>query len=264
MTALKAIELSLAYGHRKVIEGLDVTFPDGEFTAIVGPNACGKSTLLRGLSRLMSPTSGHVYLNGKDIASRATVDIAKELGMLPQSHTMPEGLKVVDLISRGRFPYQTFLRRWSDEDDQAVAQALRTTGIEDLAQRRVEELSGGQRQRVWLATVLAQNPQTILLDEPTTYLDLAHQVDVLELLAALPMQGHTVIAVLHDLNLAARYATHMIAMSAGEIVAHGAPTKILTAELMDQAFGVKCRIIDDPETGTPLVVPKKNLRRPGP
>lgn len=256
---LSAEAVRLAYGPREVVHGVDLTIPDGGLTAIVGPNACGKSTLLRALARLLEPAGGAVFLDGADLRSMPTRDVARKLGLLPQAQTMPEGLRVRDLVARGRFPHQSFLRRWSDEDAMAVDRALRMTGIADLGQRPVDELSGGQRQRAWLATVLAQDPGIVLLDEPTTYLDLPHQLDVLDLCAAMQREGRTVVAVLHDLNLAARYATHMVAMADGVIVATGTPAQVMTEDLMARTFGLDCRVIDDPETGTPLLIP---LRRP--
>lgn len=257
---LSAQSLSLAYGTRAVVHGVDLVVPEREFTAIVGPNACGKSTLLRALARLMKPVAGSVLLDGRDVHSLPTVQVARVLGLLPQSQVVPEGLRVRDLVGRGRFPHQSFLKRWSDADEQAVRRAMDLAGVTPLADRAVDELSGGQRQRAWLATVLAQEPAVVLLDEPTTYLDLPHQLDVLDLCFDMQRQGRTVVVVLHDLNLAARYASHMVAMRDGRIIAAGTPAEVITTEVIDQAFDMACRIIDDPETGTPMVVPAQRSR----
>ena len=256
---LSAESLSLAYGTRAVVHGVDLVVPEQAFTAIVGPNACGKSTLLRALARLMKPVAGSVLLDGRDIHCLPTVQVARVLGLLPQSQVVPEGLRVRDLVGRGRFPHQSFLKRWSDADEQAVRRAMHLAGVTSLADRSVDELSGGQRQRAWLATVLAQEPAVVLLDEPTTYLDLPHQLDVLDLCIDMKRQGRTVV-VLHDLNLAARYATHMVAMRDGRIIASGTPADVITPEVIDETFDMACRIIDDPETGTPMVVPARRHR----
>ena len=253
---LAARDLSLAYEGRVVVDGLDLDIPAGRVTAIVGPNACGKSTLLRGLSRLLPPASGSVLLDGSDIHSLPTKQVAQRLGLLPQTPTAPDGITVADLVSRGRYPHQGWFRRWTADDDEAVAEAMTATGITDLADRPVDELSGGQRQRVWIAMALAQRTDILLLDEPTTFLDLSHQLDVLDLLLDLnAARGTTVVMVLHDLNLAARYAGHLIAMRSGSVVAAGDPAAVVTAELMRDVFGVESVIADDPVTGTPLVVP---------
>jgi iron complex transport system ATP-binding protein len=256
MTRLHGSGLTLAYDQRIVCEGLDVAIPDGSFTVIVGPNACGKSTLLRALARLLKPRAGTVVLDGEAIGARPSKEVARRLGLLPQALTAPDAITVADLVARGRYPHQGLLRQWSREDEAAVAAALCATDVEDLALRAVDELSGGQRQRVWLAMVLAQETPLLLLDEPTTFLDIAHQIEVLDLLADLHVQrGHTLVAVLHDLNQACRYATHLIAMADGMIVAEGDPSQIVDAELIERVFGLPCRVIADPETGTPLVVP---------
>jgi iron complex transport system ATP-binding protein len=259
--ALEASGVTLAYDKRVVARGLDVEIPEGGFTAIVGPNACGKSTLLRALARLLKPRAGAVFLDGEELASRPSKAIARRLGLLAQSAVAPDGITVADLVARGRHPHQSFLRQWSVEDERAVAEALRATRVEDLAERPVDELSGGQRQRVWLAMVLAQETPLLLLDEPTTFLDLQHQIEVLDLCAGLHARGHTLVAVLHDLNQACRYATHLIAMRDGAVVARGAPTEVVDAELVEDVFGVACRVIDDPETGTPLVIPSAPASR---
>jgi iron complex transport system ATP-binding protein len=258
---LKAQGVTLAYENRVISEELSVAVPDNSFTVIVGPNACGKSTLLRALSRLLSPSQGKIVLDGKDLAAYRPKEAARLVGLLPQSSTAPEGITVEDLVGRGRYPHQGFIRQWSAADQDAVDRAMAATNIAPLASRRVEELSGGQRQRVWAAMALAQETDLLLLDEPTTYLDIAHQIDLLDLFADLHEQGRTLVAVLHDLNHAARYATHLIAMKDGAIVAQGAPTEIVTAELVHEVFGLRCRVVEDPATGTPLVVPEARSAR---
>jgi len=253
---LSARGLSLAYEGRTVVDGLDLDIPAGQVTAIVGPNACGKSTLLRGLSRLLPPAAGTVLLDGADIHGLPTKQVAQRLGLLPQTPTAPDGITVADLVSRGRYPHQGWFRRWTAHDDEAVAEAMTATGIDDLADRAVDELSGGQRQRVWIAMALAQRTDILLLDEPTTFLDISHQLEVLDLLLDLnAARGTTIVMVLHDLNLAARYAGHLIAMRAGAVVAAGDPASVVTADLMRDVFGVESVVADDPVTGTPLVVP---------
>lgn len=252
---VRARDLRLAYDQRVVVDGLDVDIPAGSFTVIVGPNGCGKSTLLRALGRTLTPKAGTVELYGQAITAMNNKEVARRLALLPQSPIAPEAITVRDLVGRGRYPYQTLLRQWSASDGAAVREAMEATGTTDLADRRVAELSGGQRQRVWIAMVLAQDTDLLLLDEPTTFLDIAHQVDVLELCARLHESGRTLVAVLHDLNFAARYATHMIAMRDGEIVRAGTPHEVMTAQSVEEIFGLRCRIINDPETGTPLVVP---------
>jgi ABC-type cobalamin/Fe3+-siderophores transport system ATPase subunit len=246
MTRLSGTDLTLAYDQRVVATGLDVAIPDGSFTVIVGPNACGKSTLLRALAALMTPRQGQV--------------VARRLGLLAQSAIAPEGITVADLVARGRYPHQKLLRQWSPEDEEQVAAAMAATGVSALADRAVDELSGGQRQRAWMAMVLAQQTGILLLDEPTTFLDIAYQIELLDLCADLNEEGRTLVAVLHDLNQAARYATHLIAMKAGAIVAEGPPTSVITASLVEEVYGLRCQVIDDPQTGTPLVVPAARRR----
>ena len=259
---LQARGLRLGYGDRPVLDGLDLVVPDGSFTVLVGPNACGKSTLLRGLARMLRPRAGSVLLDGAEVSSLPAKEVARRLGLRPQGPTAPEGMTVVDLVGRGRYPHQGLLGRWSAADEAAVAEAMAVTGTADLAGRDVEELSGGQRQRVWLAMALAQQTPLLLLDEPTTYLDIAHQVEVMDLLADLhDAGGRTLVAVLHDLNHAARYATHLVAMREGAVVAQGPPAEVVTAELVEAVFGLRCRVVPDPETGTPLVVPAARARR---
>ncbi|MFG3603234.1 ABC transporter ATP-binding protein [Micromonospora chersina] len=248
--------LTLGYDRRTVAEDLTVAVPDGSFTVIIGPNACGKSTLLRALARLLRPVRGTVLLDGADIHRRPARQVARTLGLLPQSAVAPDGLTVSELVSRGRYPHQGLLRQWSREDERVVDRAMADTGVTELADRPVDELSGGQRQRVWIAMALAQQTPLLLLDEPTTYLDIAHQVEVLDLCARLhEEQGCTLVAVLHDLHQAARYATHLVAMRDGRVVAAGDPRRIVTTGLVEEVFGLPCRIIEDPETGTPLVLP---------
>lgn len=254
---LQASHVSIGYEDRTIIAELSVDIPADRVTAIVGPNACGKSTLLRGFARLLKPVTGQVILNGHDIASLHTKDVARRLGLLPQSSIAPEGITVADLVARGRFPHQKVLRQWSAEDARAVADAMRYTRVSELSARLVDELSGGQRQRVWVAMVLAQQTPLILLDEPTTYLDIAHQVELLDLFAMLNHEhNRTVVAVLHDLNQACRYADHLIVMKSGHIVAQGDPSTVMTEDLVDEVYGLQCQIIDDPQTGTPLIVPR--------
>ncbi|TQS45193.1 ABC transporter ATP-binding protein [Cryptosporangium phraense] len=257
MTRLKAEGVALGYDGRRVVHGLDLTIPDGSFTAIVGANGSGKSTLLRGLARLLKPENGSVVLDGKAIGGYSSKEVARRLGLLPQSQTAPDAISVRDLVARGRYPHQTLLRQWSPADQTAVDAALKLTGTTELATRLFDELSGGQRQRVWLALALAQETDILLLDEPTTYLDLRHQIDVLDLCARLRTErGSTLVAVLHDLNLAARYATHLVAMKDGAIVAEGEPAEVITPTLIEDVFGLPCRVIDDPESGTPLIIPR--------
>ncbi|GAB3277472.1 ABC transporter ATP-binding protein [Kineosporia babensis] len=247
---------SLGYADRTICHDLDVSIPDAAITVIVGPNACGKSTLLRALSRLLKPTSGQILLDGKPLASYGAKELARQVGLLPQTSIAPDGITVADLVSRGRFPHQSLLHQWSAQDDEAVRSAMERTDVSHLAVRAVDELSGGQRQRVWVAMALAQQTPILLLDEPTTFLDIAHQVEVLELCQDLNRsEGKTVVAVLHDLNQACRYADHLIAMKDGAIVAQGRPGEVITAGVVEAVFGLKCLIIDDPVTGTPLVVP---------
>lgn len=263
MTArLRAESLSIGYGSRIAVESLDLDVLDGTVTAVIGPNGCGKSTLLRALGRLMRPRCGSVLLDGRRIDQMSTREVAKLLGVLPQAPMAPEGLTVADLVARGRHPHQAWYRQWSRDDERVVAEALSWTGIADLADRPVDELSGGQRQRAWLAMTLAQGTDLLLLDEPTTYLDLAHQIDVLDLIDRLHHEaGRTVVMVLHDLNLAARYAHNLVAMRDGRIVASGPPQHVLTEELLCRVFELDARLIADPVTGTPLVVPVGRRQR---
>jgi iron-siderophore transport system ATP-binding protein len=253
---LAAQDVTLGYGGEPVVSGLSTEVPDGQVTVIVGANACGKSTLLRGMARLLKPSAGTVLLDGRAIATLPSRQVARTLGLLPQNPVTPEGVGVVDLVGRGRHPHQGAFRRWSREDEDAVARALELTDTLELADRLVDELSGGQRQRVWIAMALAQQTDLLLLDEPTTYLDVAHQVEVLDLLHDLNQaRGTTIVMVLHDLNLAARYADHLVAMREGRIVAAGPPREVITEDSVREVFGMECRVIDDPVTATPMVIP---------
>ncbi|SME91464.1 ABC transporter ATP-binding protein [Streptomyces sp. Amel2xC10] len=253
---LRAQGLRLAYDDRIVVHDLDLAVPSGRITAIVGANACGKSTLLRALARLLTPKAGAVHLDGRAVHTIPTRALAQQLGILPQTPVAPEGLTVVDLVGRGRAPHQTWWRQWSSGDEDAVHEALRATSMSDLAHRAVDELSGGQRQRAWIAMAVAQGTPVMLLDEPTTYLDLAHQIDVLDLITDLNRhQGRTVVMVLHDLNQACRYADHIVAMKSGRIVAEGTPSEVITAEVVENVFGLRCVVGEDPVSRTPMVIP---------
>jgi iron complex transport system ATP-binding protein len=253
---MSASRLDLAYGPRPIVSDLSVAIPDGRITVIIGPNACGKSTLLRALGRLLKPRAGSVLLDGHEIAQLPTREVAKRLGLLPQTPIAPEGILVSDLVARGRTPHQTAFQQWSAADETAVLDALEATETLALADRRIDELSGGQRQRVWIAMALAQQTQLLMLDEPTTFLDLKHQIEILNLVRRLNrVEGRTIVMVLHDLSLGCRYADHIIAMRDGCIVAQGSPAAVVTAETMRAVFGLECRIIADPLSGTPLVVP---------
>jgi ferric enterobactin transport system ATP-binding protein len=258
--SLVARDITIGYDKKTISAHLDLEVPAGRLTAIIGPNACGKSTLLRALSRLLKPSSGAVLLDGKDIHARPAKEVARRLGLLPQSSIAPDGITVAELVARGRFPHQKLIRQWSAEDEVAVVAAMAATGVTELSGELVDELSGGQRQRVWVAMVLAQQTPIMLLDEPTTFLDIAHQIELLELCVRLNReQDTTMVAVLHDLNQAARYADHLVVMKAGAIVAQGDPRQVMTAGLVEQVFGLGCRIIDDPETHTPLVIPRSSV-----
>ncbi len=253
---LQAQGLSVSYGGGDVLHGVDLAAVDGAMTAIVGPNGCGKSTLLRALGRLLAPSAGAVVLDGAGIATLRTKEVARRVGLLPQAPVAPDGLTVAELVGRGRHPHQSWLRQWSRQDEEAVAEALAWTDTADLAGRPLDTLSGGQRQRAWLAMALAQDTGILLLDEPTTYLDIAHAVDVLDLVDRLhDERGCTVVLVLHDLTLAARYADHLVVLDGGRVVAAGHPTDVLTAELVHDVFGVRAAVVPDPVSGRPLVLP---------
>jgi len=263
MIAMETKDLSLAYGDATIFNELNFAIPKGEITVFVGSNGCGKSTLLRSLARLIKPKDGSVLLDGSEIAKLSTKEVARRLAILPQGPIAPEGLTVLQLIKQGRYPYQSWLRQWSQEDEDMVRQALDATGMTPFAERTVDSLSGGQRQRAWIALTLAQGTDTILLDEPTTYLDLTHQIDVLDLLYELnEREQRTIIMVLHDINLACRYAHHMVAIKDNRIWAAGKPEEIVNAELMSSVFGMECVISQDPLFGTPMVIPHGRGRKP--
>lgn len=262
MTALRndaarlgAEGVTVGYADRVVLDNLDVSIPTGVITTVIGPNGCGKSTLLRTLSRLLKPRQGTVLLDGHDIARLKTKDVAKKMGLLPQTPIAPEGLTVADLVARGRHPHQSWVRQWSSDDAGIVAKALEMTGVADLAHRPVDSLSGGQRQRVWISMTLAQGTDLLLLDEPTTYLDLAHAIDVIDLVDDLHEGGCTIVMVLHDLNLAVRYSDNLIVMKSGSIVAQGHPSQVITSDLLLDTFGLQAKVIDDPVSERPLIVP---------
>ncbi|WDF33517.1 ABC transporter ATP-binding protein [Arthrobacter agilis] len=254
--SLHAQDLTVGYGARTVVQDLDLRVPMGGISVIVGANACGKSTLLRAMSRLLAPRGGQVILDGRAVHQTPAKELARTLGLLPQSPTAPEGITVADLVGRGRHPHQGLFSRWTPADDQAVADALTATETAALADRPVDELSGGQRQRVWIAMALAQQTDILLLDEPTTFLDVSHQLEVLDLLTDLNRsRGTTIVIVLHDLNLAARYADHLIALTDGRVHALGTPAEVLTEETIRAVFGLDSRVVVDPTSNKPLMLP---------
>ncbi|KAB1643664.1 ABC transporter ATP-binding protein [Gulosibacter chungangensis] len=262
---LRVENATICYEKRTISEALSVEIRDGTFTAIIGPNGCGKSTLLRSLARVLRPSVGEVVLDGKDISSYRSKEVARRLGLLPQSSLAPDGIRVADLVARGRAPYQSLFQQWRKSDEDAVSVALEATGLKSLSDRLVDELSGGQRQRVWVAMLLAQDTPIMLLDEPTTFLDIAHQYELMELFRDFHDRGKTIVAVLHDLNQAARYADQLIVMREGEVVTSGEPADVITPDLMERVFGLRCLVIPDPVTHTPSVVPldPRNPRSPG-
>ncbi|TDO86430.1 iron complex transport system ATP-binding protein [Halanaerobium saccharolyticum] len=264
MSILETKNLSLAYGEETIIDDLDLKIPEGKITIFIGANGSGKSTLLNSMARLLKPAAGLVQLNGKNINQLSTKEVAKEMAFLPQSSTIPEGITVRKLVEQGRYPYQKWYQKLSQEDKEIVEKALTDTGMEELAERDLSSLSGGQRQRAWLAMILAQDTDTILLDEPTTYLDLSHQVDLLDLLYELNQKGQrTIIMVLHDLNLACRYADHIVAVKDKGIFAEGKPEEIIDEQVIKEVFDLSCQIVSDPVFGTPLCIPtgKSKLSR---
>lgn len=258
--SLTADQLSLGYSSSVVVDRITTELPPGQITAIIGPNGCGKSTLLRGFARLLDPVHGRVHLDGTELATIPARVLARQLGLLPQQPIAPDGITVADLVGRGRHPYQRWFRQWSADDEDAVAAAMAATGVDQLAETPIDELSGGQRQRVWIALALAQDPEIMLLDEPTTFLDLAHQIDVLDLVASLNRRlGRTVVLVLHDLNMASRYAHHLLVMRDGALVTQGSPMEVVTPETVRTIFGVEATVITDPVAGTPLVLPHRSV-----
>jgi iron complex transport system ATP-binding protein len=262
MSELHATDLNLAYDNATIIHNLSIAIPNHKITALVGPNGCGKSTLLRGISRLLKPRGGSVLLDGQDIWKLPTKELAKRLGILPQGPVAPEGLTVHELVAQGRYPHQSWFQQWSAEDERITRDALDITGVAEFADRPVDTLSGGQRQRAWIAMTLAQDSELILLDEPTTFLDLAYQIEVLDLLQELNIERQkTIVMVLHDLNHACRYADYLVAVCGGKIAAQGDPSDVLTETIVQDVFGIECRIIPDPVTHTPLVVPVGKLQK---
>lgn len=262
MKNLSARQLTLAYDGEPIIRDLELAVPAGRITVLVGGNGCGKSTLLRSMARLLKPRGGAVYLDNASIFGMSTKAVARQLGILPQGPVAPEGLTVRDLVAQGRYPHQSWFQQWSAEDDRLVARALAATHMTGYADRPLEALSGGQRQRAWIAMALAQETEILLLDEPTTYLDMAHQFDVLDLLLDLNQQaGRTIVMVLHDLNQACRYAHHLVAIRRGRIYAQGAPAEVVTSDMVQAVFGIDCQIHGDPVTGTPMCIPVGRNRR---
>ncbi|NIK12812.1 ABC transporter ATP-binding protein [Alkalibacillus almallahensis] len=262
MKAIQTEQLSLGYKDELVIEELDLTIPKGEITAFIGSNGCGKSTLLKSLARLLKPKDGSVELAGKDIDKTSTKEIARQLAIMPQSPQAPEGLTVLQLVKQGRYPYQSWYKQWSEEDEDAVQYALDVTGIKEFEDRTVDSLSGGQRQRAWIAMTLAQDTDIILLDEPTTFLDLTHQIDILDLLSELNEQeGRTIVMVLHDLNLACRYADHIVAIQGKSVFEQGDPDEIITPQLIHSVFGLQCQVTCDPICGSPMCIPYSRQRQ---
>ncbi|MFC7063322.1 ABC transporter ATP-binding protein [Halobacillus seohaensis] len=256
MESLMANNLTLGYGDQVIIDSLDIKIPKGKVTVLIGGNGCGKSTLLRSLARLLKPKSGEVILDSSDISKMRTKDVAKKMAILPQSPTTPEGLSVYQLVKQGRYPYQSWAKRWSQEDEEAVNTALKDTNLTELKDRSVDSLSGGQRQRAWIAMTLAQNTDLLLLDEPTTYLDMTHQIDILDLLFDLNQDnGRTVVMVLHDINLACRYADHIVAVKDKEVYAQGKPEDVISCDLMQHVFEMNCDVREDPLFGTPMCIP---------
>ena len=255
LTALRTTDLTLSYDRTVAVDGVDLVLPDGRLAAVVGPNGCGKSPLLAGLSRLHRPARGAVLLDGRALASLTPREAARRIGLLPQSASAPDGLTVADLVRFGRQPHQGLLRQWSAEDAQAVEAALADADVAHLADRRLETLSGGQRQRAWIAMAVAQDTPVLLLDEPTAALDIGHQLEVFELLRRLAGSGRTVVVVVHDLTAACRWADHLVAVSAGRVVAEGPPAEVVTADLVRRLYGVEAAVVRDPVVGCPVVVP---------
>lgn len=256
METIRTNELTLSYGDNIIIDQLDLTIPKGEITVFIGGNGCGKSTLLRSIARLLKPHEGSVLLEGESIAKLSTKSVAKKMAILPQSPTAPEGLSVLQLVKQGRFPHQSWLKQWSHEDESIVNRALEVTRMVEFKDRPVDELSGGQRQRAWIAMTLAQDTDIILLDEPTTYLDMAHQIEILDLLFELnETEGRTIVMVLHDLNLACRYAHNVVAIRDQKVYLQGKPEEVVSCKLVQDVFDMHCQVTMDPLFGTPLCIP---------
>ncbi len=256
MSRLNTNRLALAYGSRRIVEELNLSVPDGKITALVGSNGSGKSTILKAMARILNPLSGGVYLDGKEIHRQPTKEVAKQLAILPQNPTSPEGLTVQELVSFGRYPHQKGFGSLKAEDHRMVEWALEATGMHGFADRPVDQLSGGQRQRAWIAMALAQGTEVLLLDEPTTFLDMAHQIEVMMLLEKLNQeQRRTIIMVVHDLNHAARYAQHLVALKKGTVLYEGDPTEVMTPEMLRVVFGIDADVIPDPRSGTPMCLP---------
>ncbi|MBE0338262.1 ABC transporter ATP-binding protein [Paenibacillus sp. 23TSA30-6] len=259
---LEVKDLMINYGTDPVIQELDLQIPEGKITVLVGSNGCGKSTILRAMARLLKPAAGAVLLDGQAIAQLPSKQIAKRLSILPQGPSAPEGLTVYQLVKQGRYPHQSWLRQWSAEDEAQVQNALQATQLDAFADRTVDSLSGGQRQRAWISMTLAQGTDMILLDEPTTYLDMTHQIEILDLLFDLnEREGRTIVMVLHDLNLACRYAHHMVAVYDKRIYAQGKPEEIMTAKTVEKVFQLRCQVIPDPLYGTPMFIPHGKGRK---
>lgn len=254
---LQGTQLTAGYDKKIILQDVDIQIPKNKVSVIIGANACGKSTLLKTLTRLIKPEKGEVTLDGKKIFNMPPKELAKMLGLLPQSPIVPEGIRVFDLIARGRFPYQSLLKGMSTEDFEAVEEAMNIMGITELANRCVDELSGGQRQRVWIAMALAQQTDILLLDEPTTFLDITYQIEILDLLTDLNRRRNTtIVMVLHDINLSARYADYIFAVKKGKLIAEGTPEEILSQELIKEVFELDCMVIEDPLSKTPFIIPK--------
>ncbi|UXH43615.1 ABC transporter ATP-binding protein [Rossellomorea vietnamensis] len=253
---LQTKDLTLSYGERTIIDELNIDIPQGEISVFIGGNGCGKSTLLRSIARLLKPKHGSVLLDGEAISRLSTKEVARKMAILPQSPTAPEGLTVLQLVKQGRYPHQTWLKQWSQKDEEIVQDALKATKMEELQHRKVDELSGGQRQRAWIALTLAQDTDIILLDEPTTYLDMTHQIEILDLLFELnEKEQRTIVMVLHDLNLACRYAHNIVAIRDKQIYAQGKPEEVISCELVKNVFDMDCQVSRDPLFGTPLCIP---------
>lgn len=259
---LQAQGLTLGYGGRVILSGLDLTIPPGKFTVLAGPNGSGKSTLLRALAGTLRPVAGRVTLDGVPVAALPARDLARRIAILPQGPQAPEGMTVAELVRMGRHPHRSLLSRWSETDEAACAGAMRMTGTVPLADRPLDRLSGGQRQRAWIAMVLAQQSRIVLLDEPTSFLDLAHQIEVLHLVEDLVQAGRTVVAVLHDLNQAARHADHLVLLNRGQLVAEGPPAEVLTVQAVADVFGVAVTLLADPETGRTMCIPRARADQP--